>query len=160
MFKIDEGIEETKVFSRITRGDRMDSKTRENGAFQWTVWAVGTASLLLLISVGLELFVQRALGHNSVAIVILDLFLGLWSYVLGLGLLVFLSVYCLVMVRRVRVTRAAMSGYTAAEPRSRGLEKSEQEAHQSIDRRVAGVPIRSTRRGENANERHSHIRAA
>lgn len=104
----------------------MNSKTRENGAFQWTVWVVGGASLLFFISAGLELFVQRTLGHSSVAIVILDLFLAFWSYVLGLGLLLFLSVWCLVRWHRERVTRLAISRYAPAEPRSRGLEKPEQ----------------------------------
>ena len=139
----------------------MDSKTRGNGAFQWTVWVVGSASLLFLISAGLELFVQRTLGHSSVGTVILDLFLAFWSYALGLGLLFFLSVGWLVRWRRVQVTRGAMSRYTPAEPRSRGLEKPGQEAHQYLESGVAtGVPIRSTRADENENERHSLARAA
>src|SRR2546422_9174781 len=71
----------------MTRGELMNSKTRENGAFQRTGWVVGSASLLLLISAGLELFVQQTLGHSSVGTVILALFLAFWSYVLGLGLL-------------------------------------------------------------------------
>ena len=92
------------IFTPMISGDLMNSKTRENGEFQRTGWIVGSASLLLLISAGLELFVQQTLGHNSVATVILALLLAFWSYVLGLGLLVVLSVYCLVRVRRVRVS--------------------------------------------------------
>jgi hypothetical protein len=57
--KVRKGIDETQMFSPMTRGDRMNSKSQENGAFQWTVWVVGSASLLLLFSAGLELFVQR-----------------------------------------------------------------------------------------------------
>jgi hypothetical protein len=139
----------------------MNSKTRENGEFQWTVWIVGGASPLLLISAGLELFVQRTLGHSTLAIVILDLFLAFWSYVMGLGLLLFLLVWCLVRWRRVQLTRAAMSRYTPAEPGSQSLEKPGQEAHQYHEPMVAtGVPIRSTGAGENENERHSLTRAA
>jgi hypothetical protein len=77
------------MFSPMTRGDLMKSTTRENGAFQWTGWVVGSASLLLLISAGLELFVQRTLGHSSVATVTLDLFLAFWTYVPGPRPLVF-----------------------------------------------------------------------
>jgi hypothetical protein len=145
----------------MTRGDLMKSTTRENGTFQWTGWVVGSASLLLLLSDGLELFVQRTLGHSTVATVILELLLAFWSYVLGLGLLSFLSVVCLVGWRRLRVTRGAMISYPPAEPRSRGLEKQEQEAHQYLEPGVAtGVPSRSTRADENENERHSLTRAA
>jgi hypothetical protein len=88
------------MFTPITSGDLMNSKTRENGEFQWTGWGVGGASLLLLISAGLELFVQQTLGHNSVATVILALFLALWSYVLGLGVFLVLAMWCLVEWRR------------------------------------------------------------
>ena len=103
----------------------MNSKTRENGEFQWTGWVVGGASLLLLLSAGLELFVQQTLGYHSVATVILALYLAFWSYVLGLGVLLFLAVWWLVEWRRVRVKRAAMSSYASAEPRSQHLEKPE-----------------------------------
>src|SRR4029077_4833459 len=102
--QVEHGIEETPVFSSLTLGDRLQSTTREYGTFQWTGWIVGSASLLLLLSAGLELFVQRTLGHNSVATVILGLVLAFWSYLLGLGLLLVLSVYCLVRVRRVRAS--------------------------------------------------------
>ncbi|MFI5247817.1 MAG: hypothetical protein ACHQWV_04605 [Nitrospirales bacterium] len=95
------------------------------------------------------------------ATVSLELLLAFWSYVLALGLLLFLSVGCLVGWRRLRVTRVAMSSYPPAEPRSRGHEKQEQEAHQYLEHGFAtGVPIRSTRADENENERHSLTRAA
>jgi hypothetical protein len=149
------------MFSPITRGDVMKSTTRENGLFQWTGWVVGSASLLLLLSVGLELFVQGTLRHSNVATVILGLFLAFWSYLLGLGLLVVLSVWCLMRVRRVRVTRAAISRYPPAESRNRGLEKPEQEAHQDLEHWVAGgIPIRSTRAGDTENETNSLTRVA
>jgi hypothetical protein len=149
------------MFSPITRGDLMDSKTREYGMFQWMGRGVGSASLLLLISAGIELFVQGTLGHSSVATVNLDRFLAFWSFVLGLGLLFFLSLERLTRWRHVRVTRAAMSNSLPAESRSWGLEKPEQEARQHLEHEVAtGVPIRSTRAGENENEKDSLTRAA
>jgi hypothetical protein len=113
---------------------------------------------LFFISAELELFVQRTLGHSSVAIVILDLFLAFWSYVLGLGLLLFLSVWCLVRWCRERVTRLAISRYAPAEPRSRGLEKPEQDVHQYLQLGIATGPMGSIRAGE--NERHGLTRAA
>jgi hypothetical protein len=96
-----------------------------------------------------------------VATVNLDRFLAFWSFVLGLGLLFFLSLERLTRWRHVRVTRAAMSNSLPAESRSWGLEKPEQEARQHLEHEVAtGVPIRSTRAGENENEKDSLTRAA
>jgi len=139
----------------------MNSKTRENGEFQRTGWVVVGASLVLLISAGLELFVQQTLGHSSVATVLLALYLAFWSYVLGLGVLLILSVRWLVEWRRVRMKPVAMSRYAPAEPRSRHLEKTELEAHQYIEHGVVtGVPIRSTRAGDNENETNSLTRVA
>ncbi len=145
----------------MTRGELMNSKTHGNAVFQGIGWVVGSASLLLLISAGLELFVQQTLGHNSVATVILALYLAFWSYVLGLGVLLILSVRWLVEWRRVRMKPVAMSRYAPAEPRSRHLEKTELEAHQYLEHGVAtGVPIRSTRAGDNENETNSLTRVA
>src|SRR4029077_2018214 len=84
------------IFTPMISGGLMNSKTRENGEFLRTGWIVGSASLLLLISAGLELFVQQTLGHDSVATVILALLLALWSYALGLGILLVLAVWCFV----------------------------------------------------------------
>jgi hypothetical protein len=149
------------MFTPITSGDLMNSKTRENGEFQWTGWGVGGASLLLLISAGLELFVQQTLGHNSVATVILALFLALWSYVLGLGVLLFLAMWCLVEWRRVRVKRAAMSSDSSAGPRSWHLEQPELRDPQYLQQGVAPVvPSRSLRDSDDGNETTNRTRVA
>jgi hypothetical protein len=103
----------------------MNSKTRENGEFQWTRWVVGGASLLLLLSAGLELFVQQTLGHHSVATVILALYLAFWANVLGLGVLLFLAVWWLIEWPHVWVKRAAMGSDASAGPRNQQLEKPE-----------------------------------
>jgi len=106
-------------------GDLMNTKTRENRKFPWMGWVGGGVSLLLLLSAGLELFVQQTLGDHSVATVILALYLAFWSDVLGLGVLVFLAVWWLVEWRRVSVKRTAMSGDASAGPRNQQLEKPE-----------------------------------
>jgi hypothetical protein len=142
-------------------GDLMNSTTRENGVFQRTGWVVGSASLLLLISAGLELFVQQTLGHNSVATVILALFLALWSYVLGLGVLLFLAMWCLVAWRRVRVKRAAMSSDASAGPRNQYLEQPELREPQYLQQGVAPVvPRRSSRESDDGNETSDLTRVA
>ena len=142
-------------------GALMNGKTTENGEFQKTGWVVGSASLLLLISAGLELFVQQTLGHNSVATVVLALFLALWSYVLGLGVLLFLAMWCLVEWRRVRVKRAAMSSDSSAGPRSRHLEKPELRDPQYLQQGVAPVvPSRSSRENDDRNTVTSSTRVA
>ena len=97
----------------------MNSKTRENREFQGAGWVVGGASLLLLLSAGLELFVQETLGHHSVATIILALYLAFWSDVLGLGVLLFLAVWW--ATRVVKLT--AMSSNASAGPKSQLLEK-------------------------------------
>ena len=149
------------IFTPMISGDLMNSKTRENGEFQRTGWIVGSASLLLLISAGLELFVQQTLGHNSVATVILALLLALWSYVLGLGILLVLAVWCLVAWRRVRVKRAAMSSDSSAGPRSRHLEQPELRDLQYLQQGVAPVaPSRSSRESDDGNETSSLTRVA
>jgi membrane protein implicated in regulation of membrane protease activity len=150
------------IFTPMISGDLLNNKTRENGEFQWTGWIVGSASLLLLISAGLELFVQQTLGHNSVATVILALLLALWSYVLGLGILLVLAVWCLVAWRRVRVKRAAMSSDASAGPRSRHLEQPELREPQSLQQRVAPVvPSRSSRDSDDRrNETNNRTRVA
>jgi hypothetical protein len=142
-------------------GDLMNSMTRENGESRRTGWIVGSASLLLLISAGLELFVQQTLGHNDVATVILALLLALWSYVLGLGVFLVLAVWCLVEWRRVRVKRAAMSSDASAGPRSRHLEQPELRDPQYLQQGVAPVaPSRSSRESDEGNETNNRTRAA
>jgi hypothetical protein len=150
------------ILTPMISGDLMNSKTRENGEFQRTGWIIGSASLLLLISAGLELFVQQTLGHNDVATVILALLLALWSYVLGLGVFLILAVWCLVEWRRVRVKRAAMSRDSSAGPRSRHLEKPELRDPQSLQQRVAPVvPSRSSRESDDSrNETNNRTRVA
>jgi len=139
----------------------MNSKTQGNGMLQRMGWVAGIASLLLLISVGLELFVQQTLGYSSAGTVILALFLAFWSYVLGLGVLLFLAMWCLVEWRRVRVTRAAMSRYASAEPRSRRLEKPELEGPLSFQQGVAPVvPSRSPKESVDENEPNNLTRVA
>jgi hypothetical protein len=100
----------------------MNSK---NGKFSWTGWVVGGASPLLLFSAGLELLVRQTLGYHSVATVILAHYLAFWSYVLGLGVLLFFAVWWLVEGGRARVKQAAMSSDASAGPRSQHLEKPE-----------------------------------
>ena len=139
----------------------MNSKTQGNAVFQWMGWVAGIASLLLLISVGLELFVQQTLGYSNAGTVILALFLAFWSYVLGLGVLLFLAMWCLVEWRRVRVKRAAMSRYAPAEPRSRRLEKPELEGPLSFQQGVAPVvPSRSPKESVDENEPNNLTRVA
>lgn len=136
----------------------MNNKTRENGEFQRTGWVVGSASLLFLLSAGLELFAQQTLMHNSMATVILALYLAFWSYVLGLGVLLVLAMWCLVQWRRVGVNRAAISSDSSAGPRSQHLETPElRDLQQGV---AAVVPSRSSRVSDDGNERNNQTRVA
>ena len=145
----------------MTRGELMNSKTQGNAVFQGIGWVVGSASLLLLISAGLELFVQETFGHSSVGTVILALFLAFWSYVLGLSVLLFLSVRWLVEWRCVWVKRAARNSDASAGPRSRRLENPELRAPQYPQQGVAPVvPSRSSRDSDDGNETNHRTRVA
>lgn len=170
--RADKGIEATQ---RIAISDPHERNSRLDGRAEPTTGAAngnrgqadkkhrgGSAmSLLLLISAGLELFVQQTLGHNSVATVLLALFLALWSYVLGLGVLLFLAMWWLVEWRRVRVKRAAMSSDSSAGPRSRHLEKPELQDPQYLQQGVAPVvPSRSSRDNDDGNKTTNRTRVA
>lgn len=148
-------------FSSMISGDLMNTKTRGNDVFQRMGRVVGGASLLLLISAGLEFFGQHPSNGTSIAGVLLALFLALWLYLLGLGVLLFLSVWWFVKWRRVRVKRAAMSRYAPAEPRSRRLENPAQRDLQYLQQGVAAtVPSRSTGESDDGNEITSLTRVA
>ena len=139
----------------------MNNKSQGNAVFQGMGWVAGIASLLLLISAGLELFVQQTLGHHSVATVLLALSLASWSYVLGLVGLLFLAVRWLVEWRRVRVKRAAMSRDASAGRRSRRLEKPELEGPISFQQGVdLVVPSRSPKESVDENEPNNLTRVA
>ena len=149
------------ILTPMISSDLMNSKTRENGEFQRTGWIIGSASLLLLISAGLELFVQQTLGHNSVATILLALYLATWSYLLGLVGLLFLSVRRLLRWRSVRIQRAVMSQYSPAEPTSRYLEQPELRDPQYFQQGVAPVvPSRSSRESDDRNKATSPSRVA
>ena len=117
----------------------MTNKSPGNVGFQRSRWVVGSISLLLLISAGLALFAQYALGQASAATILLALYLASLLYVVGLAGLVVLTVWWLTNRRRVRVTQAAMSRYSPAEPRSRGLDKPQLEDPQFPQQGVAPV---------------------
>ena len=117
----------------------MTNKSPGDVGFQRSRWVVGSISLLLLISAGLALFAQYALGQASVATILLALYLASLLYVVGLAGLVVLTVWWLMNRRRVPVTQAAMSRYSPAEPRSRGLDKPQLEDPQFPQQSVAPV---------------------
>jgi hypothetical protein len=103
-------------------GDLMNRKTRENGVFQGMGWMIGSVSLLFPISAGLELFVRQTFRQASVATILLALSLARWSYVLGSGGLIFLTVWWLLKWRSVRIKRAVMREHPTAEPSRRPVE--------------------------------------
>jgi hypothetical protein len=103
-------------------GDLMNRKTRENGVFQGMGWMIGKVSLLFLISVGLELFVRQTFRQASIATILLALSLARWSYVLGSGGLIFLTVWWLLKWRSLRIQRTVMNEYPPAEPSRRSVE--------------------------------------
>jgi hypothetical protein len=103
-------------------GDLMNRKTRENGVFQGMGWMVGTVSLLFLISAGLELFVRQTFRQASVATILLALSLARWSYVLGSGGLIFLTLWWLLKWRSLRIQRAVMREQPPAKPSRRPVE--------------------------------------
>jgi hypothetical protein len=100
-------------------------------------WMIGSVSVLFLIGVGLELFVWQAFRQVSFATILLALSLASWSYVLGLGGLIFFSVWWLMKLWRVVTKRAALSRYSLVGSSSRHLEKAELQDSQYPQQGVA-----------------------
>ncbi len=74
----------------------MANTTPGNRVLQGIGWVVGSVSLALLVSaVALALFARQTHGQVSAATIILALYLGSWSYILGLVGLFFLAVWWL-----------------------------------------------------------------
>ena len=118
----------------------MTNKTQGNGGFRRVGWVIGGLSLLFIVGAGgLEFFVQQAFRQASAATILLALFLASLLYVVGLVGMVVLTVWWLMNRRRVPVTQAAMSRYSPAEPRSRGLDKPQLEDPQFPQQGVAPV---------------------
>lgn len=74
---------------------------------------IGTsATALVVLGVGLQLFVTQTLGSLSVASVILALYVAFWAYVLGSLVLVALGIWLLIKKRHM------VAGSTRLRPQS------------------------------------------
>ena len=140
----------------------MKSKTLANRVLQSREWIIGSAVALLLISAGgLALLAQHAPEQANVATLLLAIYLGFWSYVLGLiGLFLSLA-WWLVSRRRLWVTQSAMSRYSPAEPRRRHLVTPEPEHSHFLQQEVAPVASsRSSMEVEDKDQSNSRTRVA
>lgn len=133
----------------------MNGTTRRKGMFRG-MWLLGSAIGLLFISAGLTLLGRRAIGHTSVANVLLLFYFASWSYVVGLLGLVLPPVWWLFF----GMTHHAMRPIPA-ERSSRRPEYSELEDHQFLEHGVAkGIANRSARAGGEEKEINSLTRVA
>jgi hypothetical protein len=134
----------------------MNGMTRGKGVFRGMGWLLGSAIVLLFLSAGLTLWGKRAMGHTSMANVLLLFYFASWSYVVGLLGLVLPPVWWLLF----GMTRHAMRR-TPAEGDHRRLEELELYAHQFIERSVPrDVPSRSPSSGREEKETNSLTRVA
>jgi hypothetical protein len=139
----------------------MNIKTQGNRGIGGMGWVAGGVSALLLISDGVALMAQQAHEQVSATILLMALYLAPWFYVLGLVGLLSLSVWWLVGWLRGRVKAAAVSRYSAPEPRRRHLKRPEREGIQFLQQGVAPVdPSRSCRENDDRNETTRTIRVA
>ena len=114
-------------------GDLMNVNTQRERGRQRIGWPAGLVGGLLLLSVGLQLLAQPVFGLTDVATLILSLYLGFWTYVLGMIGVLFLSAKWVVDWRRVRLTQTTMRRSTPAELRNEGLETLEREGPQILE---------------------------
>jgi hypothetical protein len=148
--------------NHMSSGDVMKSKIWANRVLQSREWVLGSAVALLLISAGgLALLAQHAREQANVATLLLAIYLGFWSYVLGLIGLFLTLAWWLVSRRRLRVTRSAMSRYAPAEPRRRHLATPEPEHSHFLQQEVAPVASsRSSMEVEDKDQSNSRTRVA
>lgn len=90
-------------------------------------WLTGIVGGLLFSSLGLELIAQQVFGHTDVGTLLWALYLGFWSFVLGVTGFLLLTVQWLVEWRRVRTNPVAMNRLFSAESTSNRSEKPEME---------------------------------
>jgi hypothetical protein len=101
--------------------------------------------MLFVFSAALELVAQHPSERASVGSMLLAVYLGFWSYVLGIVGLLLLSVRWIQGRLRKRGARAAMSGSSPGEPPSRDLVKPAPEAQPPDQSVLSGGSTRSTR---------------
>jgi hypothetical protein len=141
----------------------MNIKTQRDEGRQGIGWPAGIVGGVLFISVGLDLLAHPVFGLTDAATLILFLYLGFWTYVLGIVGFLILSTKWIVDWRRVRLTRTTMSRYSSIdEPRSEGLEEPELEGSQFLERDDVSplVPSRLSRHSDDRNKVTSSTRVA
>jgi hypothetical protein len=150
-----------------TDRDLMNIKTQKDEGRHGIGWPAGIVGGLLLISVGLDLLAHPVFGLTDAATLILSLYLGFWTYVLGIVGFVILSTKWLVdrwLVdwRRVQLTRTTMSRYSPLEPRSERLEEPESDGSQFLEHDDVSpvIPSRLSRHSEDRNKVTSSTRVA
>ena len=125
----------------------MNSHTQGQGGTPRIGWPAGTVGGFLLASAGLELLAHQMFGETDVDTLLWALYVGFWTYVLGLVGVLALSVRWLVDWRRDRADRKALSRLSPAEASLRypsqahrqGLVLGSDEGHEADSRtRVAG----------------------
>src|SRR5262245_37346201 len=145
----------------------MNFNTQRERGRQTIGWPAGIVGGLLLLSVGLQLLAQPMFGLTDAATLILSLYLGFWTYVLGIVGFLLLSVTWVVDWwlgdwRRVRLTRTTMRRSSPAEEPNEGLETLEREGPQLLGHDDVSpiVPSRSSRHIEDRNKLTSSTRVA
>ncbi len=120
----------------------MNAHTQGDGRIQGIGWLAGTVGVLLLISTGLELIAHQVFGQTDVDTLLWALYLGFWTYVLGIAGFLIVSVRWLVDWRRVRANRVAMNRLSPAGSKRRLFVKAEQEHPQRMQQGMASVAPR------------------
>ena len=140
----------------------MNITTQRDERRQGIGWPAGIIVGLLLISAGLDLLAHQVFGPIDAATLLLSLYLGFWTYVLGIVGFLILSTKWLVDWRRVRLTRTTMTRYSPIEPRSEGLEEPELEGPQFLEHNDVSplVPDRLSRHSDDRNKVTSSTRVA
>ncbi|MDF0673548.1 MAG: hypothetical protein P0120_04270 [Nitrospira sp.] len=106
----------------------MSTKIRGDQRIQHIGWPAGIVGGLLLISLGLELLAHQVFGQTDVGTLLWALYLGFWTFVLGITGFLLLSVLWLIEWRHARTSPVAMNRLSSTESTSSRFEKTQSEA--------------------------------
>ena len=95
----------TRAVARSLPGDLVNATIQKESSGHHTGWLTGFIGGLLLISLGLELLAQQVFGHTDVGTLLWALYLGFWSFVVGVTGFLFLTVQWLVETKKLRIYR-------------------------------------------------------
>ena len=106
----------------------MNRATQRDAASNGTNWVAASAAALLLVSAGLELLAHQFFGQTSMATLLLAVYLGFWSFVLGIIFVFVLALRGLLAWWRLRAAGETVHRDSVSGPGTRSFVEPGQQA--------------------------------